>query len=493
MTDNADDASSNTFNGGFKDRFSGNNYIHGDANGNMTKDNNKDISSIQYNHLNLPTQVLFDHGGSILYTYDATGVKLKKEIFLNAPNFNNPVADFTTYYAGNYIYEKESTTESLQFFSHPEGYVEKNGSNFEYVYQYKDHLGNIRLSYADTDNNGSIDANSEIISEKNYYPFGLEHKGYNNVVQNSNSAASRFKFGGKEFNDELGLNWYDVSARNYDPALGRWMNIDPLAEQMRRHSPYNYAFDNPIRFTDPDGMKPAGCTDSEGNPMTCPDGFESFTGPTITEAHFNEDSSISHYSMNNIQLDASAVESSSQNDITTVTENLQGIEKGVQNLAKEEGFSLEGLVVAISGSASGSLSTKFFNETAETWTGFAGKNGLALKEYSFSFNGNGATGGKLSFGKATSRMFKGAGFALGAYSFYDIAQQRANGEIDDLKTGIEGASSIYSTFGGTYGAAWGIGWELGRMVESIPGYDKNFRYPVRKALGIPRNGYTFSF
>lgn len=221
-----------------------------DANGNLTSDANKGITAITYNHLNLPELVTI--GGQIIdYTYDATGVKLKKEI-----------PGKVTEYAGNFVYEKIGTGSNvLQFFSHPEGYVSYDGGQFNYVYNYKDHLGNLRLSYTDANQNNTNPVSLQIIQEKNYYPFGLTHKGYNTGGSPlGNAAAKRYGFGGKELQDEnisgSILDWYDVSARNYDPALGRWMNIDPLAEQMKRYSPYNYAFDNPLRFTDPDGMAP---------------------------------------------------------------------------------------------------------------------------------------------------------------------------------------------------------------------------------------------
>mgnify|MGYP001817405351 FL=1 len=157
------------------------------------------------------------------------------------------------------MYEGPSGNEVLKFFNTYEGYVEPSGTAFDYVYQYKDHLGNIRLSYSDKNNDGDIDISTdpnimEIVEENNYYPFGLKHKGYNNVVNGVEN--NYMTFNGKEHEKSLDLNWHDFGARNYDAALGRWMNIDPMADKMRNNSPYNYAFNNPILFVDPEGEFP---------------------------------------------------------------------------------------------------------------------------------------------------------------------------------------------------------------------------------------------
>ncbi|RED26132.1 RHS repeat-associated protein [Flavobacterium cutihirudinis] len=215
-----------------------------DSNGNMKTDLNKGITTpIVYNYLNLPTDITLP-GGVISYVYDATGVKQRKT-----------VGTIITDYANGYQYENND----LKFFPHPEGYVAHSSGIFSYIYQYKDHLGNIRLSYGDANDDGSV-TNLELIEENNYYPFGLKQYGYNEGVAlgKGNSTGQKYKYNGKEFQDEsVGgnqLNLYDYGARNYDPALGRWMNIDPLAEKSRRFNPYTYALNNPVYFIDPDGM-----------------------------------------------------------------------------------------------------------------------------------------------------------------------------------------------------------------------------------------------
>ncbi len=123
----------------------------------------------------------------------------------------------------------------LEFYPHSEGYVKvKEDNALQYVYNYTDHLGNVRLSYT----KGS-DGKAQVVEESSYYPFGLKHKGYNN---NANSITNKYKYGyqGQELQDELGLGWSSFKWRNADPALGRFMSIDPLAEDYVYNSTYAF-------------------------------------------------------------------------------------------------------------------------------------------------------------------------------------------------------------------------------------------------------------
>lgn len=204
----------------------GGNQIGYDNNGNMTDQLDKGISSIQYNYLNLPKQIT-QNSKVINYYYRADGIKIKK---------SGPVGSNIDYLDGF-----QYTEGNLKFAQTSEGYF--NFENSKYIYNYTDHLGNIRLSYYKNE------TGTEILEENNYYPFGLKHGVANPSVGNPNY---NYKYNGKEL-QESGM--YDYGARMYMPDLGRWGVTDPLAEAFRRFSPYHYGADNPVMFTDPDGMR----------------------------------------------------------------------------------------------------------------------------------------------------------------------------------------------------------------------------------------------
>jgi RHS repeat-associated protein len=251
----------------------------------MTRDDNKQITSIVYNHLNLPTQIVFnnDLNTKINYLYTAIGQKVQKSVYKYYPQITAnliPAPVVNTDYLGGFQY----VDGLLQFFPTTEGYVkytEGVPNPYDYVFNYTDHLGNIRLSY------GADPANPTQIKkyeENNYYPFGLKHATYNNALrtivptdpvelipsgkkvaintfvnfgnnQNSSNIANesgyKYKYNGKEYQDELGLNMYAMDARQYDPAIGRWVVIDPVVHH--NMSPY-VAFDNnPVYWADPKG------------------------------------------------------------------------------------------------------------------------------------------------------------------------------------------------------------------------------------------------
>jgi len=87
-------------------------------------------------------------------------------------------------------------------------------------------------------------------SGEDYYPFGLTFNSYSR----ENNVPNNYQYNGKENIGDLGLNWDDFGARMYMPEIGRWGVVDPLSEKSRRWSVYNYCYNNPILFRDPDGM-----------------------------------------------------------------------------------------------------------------------------------------------------------------------------------------------------------------------------------------------
>jgi len=259
-----------------------------DLYGNMITDTNKGITQILYNHLNLPIKITLPNG-IIEYLYNAAGVKVQKKVTIGS-------TIYTTDYQSGYQY----LNAQLQFFPHAEGYVNVvNGERFNYVYNYTDHLGNIRVSYG-------LDPESnvlKILEENHYYPFGLKHKNYGVDLRTYrdnglgeirlplvSEVSYKYRYNSKEYQDELGLNLYAYGYRHYDPAIARWTTMDPLLNDLNfsfddsdvdeddedevyealvtkletgdgifntdNLNPYGYGYNNPISFDDPDGRCP---------------------------------------------------------------------------------------------------------------------------------------------------------------------------------------------------------------------------------------------
>ncbi|MCU7615561.1 DUF6443 domain-containing protein, partial [Chryseobacterium sp. GMJ5] len=161
------------------------NTISYDANGNMTNQIDKGILNIDYNFLNLPKKITFNQAYIIRnsngsteernartsYVYRADGTKLRKGYTAYFKNFAERTT--TTDYLDGFQYTVNyAGVVTPEFVPTSEGYF--NFKDNTYIYNYTDHLGNVRLSYFKNAN-----SSAEVLEENNYYPFGLKHEGYN--------------------------------------------------------------------------------------------------------------------------------------------------------------------------------------------------------------------------------------------------------------------------------------------------------------------------
>jgi len=226
-----------------------------DANGNMIKDLDRDIVAIRYNLLNLPDTVQFKTGNQIVNRYTASGQKIRAEYFTQVTyitplttgtvipqRYTYGVVDQTgSAYVDNVEYKTTngSSYSKLRIYN-SEGYA--TGLGYLNYYR-KDHLGNNREVWQA----GYSGLTASTVQRTQYYPSGLPW------AEATGASVQNRKYNDKQFIEMHGLDEYDSQARNYYPAIGRTLTIDPLAEKYYSISPYAWCANNPVKYIDPDG------------------------------------------------------------------------------------------------------------------------------------------------------------------------------------------------------------------------------------------------
>ena len=239
-----------------------------DAMGRLTADHNKDIRSIQYNVLGLPSDI-WAGGAHARYTYDADGTLLCRSWGVDEIKPVLPVGG--GWGSGDLgqnppEYRESSRREWCGDFEYADGAFERMrhsagwlGADGRHTAEIKDYQGNVRATWTQgnqkTTNPAAVEKGMWYDNVTGYYPYGLPWAS----MQGQESRL----YSGKKLDRMHALNLYDFHARLYDPQLGRFLSPDPCSTQYEPLSPYLYCAANPILLTDPTGCLIEGVTKND--------------------------------------------------------------------------------------------------------------------------------------------------------------------------------------------------------------------------------------
>ena len=223
-----------------------------DANGNVTRDDTRAISSVTYHpYLNLPKQVNFADGSYLQWDYRPDGKKVKStssekyiRVTVTVNSRGDTIVRERTMYNTDmrkYIGAFEISGNTWRVY-HDAGHTDLNATSGALTHRYyvRDYLGSTRAV---------IDEEGNVLQSTAYYPSGVP------LTPNSLTPQTIKLHTGKDFFDLQGAGWYDNQARYYDCLIPTFKSIDPLAEKYPWLSPYNHCANNPMRFVDKDGMR----------------------------------------------------------------------------------------------------------------------------------------------------------------------------------------------------------------------------------------------
>ncbi|HEX6701714.1 MAG TPA: DUF6531 domain-containing protein [Gaiellaceae bacterium] len=174
------------------------------------------------------------------YTYNGDGLRLQASTGSQASKKTNYLWDVATEGVPQIALERDGNNALLRRYVYGAQRISMTTGGAAYYYHYDD-LGSVMNLTSAT----GVSQWTEV-----YEPFGA----IRTETKNSNSAPANFmKFTG-EYLDAIGL--YNLRAREYDPASGRFLTLDPLpvATGSPYVSSYVYADDEPTVLVDPTGM-----------------------------------------------------------------------------------------------------------------------------------------------------------------------------------------------------------------------------------------------